>query len=72
MVDGSGWGSGNLIGIETTLSIRRPGGVVGITHFEINILWGGVHDQEVAAFARTVADAAGCSVAVTPTRLATP
>ena len=55
--------------METELMlVRRNGTSTEIAHFEYTTTFGGVHADEVGAFAIAVADATGCGVNVLPTK----
>jgi len=50
------------------LLVSRCGSSTSIAHFEMNVMWGGVFDAEVAAFAQTIAAASGCTATILPTK----
>jgi hypothetical protein len=66
-VEGEGWKAKNFAAIRTELFLTS-GHKRAVTHFEIDIMWGGVHPDEVAAFVREVAAAAACALSIEPTR----
>jgi hypothetical protein len=62
-IEAERWAAKNFAAINTMLFLN-DGHKRRLTHFEIDVMWGGTHPDEVAAFARQVTDEAGCSVVV--------
>lgn len=62
------WGAPLPSMASELMIVSRCGSSTLVTHFELNAMWGGVHADEVGAFASAIADACGCGVNVLPTQ----
>lgn len=72
-VTAEAWGNLTMVGADTFLIlVALEGEEIEISHFEINLSWGGVTDDEVAELARKIAIEAGCTVTVVPIKFADP